>query len=53
MMGTSVRDVASLPPVMLDDLGPPNHFYRHLERTLDLALARDFVNEIPASKPTS
>jgi len=29
--------------VSLDDLVPPNHFYRHLERTLDLAFVRELV----------
>ena len=27
----------------LDDLVPPDHFYRHLERTLDLAFVRELV----------
>jgi len=29
--------------VSLDDLVPPNHFYRHLDRSLDLAFVRDLV----------
>ncbi len=29
----------------LEDLVPPDHFYRHLERTLDLAFVRDLVRE--------
>jgi len=29
--------------VSLDDLVPQSHFYRHLERTLDLAFVRDLV----------
>src|SRR6187549_1055838 len=29
--------------VSLDDLVPPDHFYRHLERTLDLVFVRDLV----------
>jgi hypothetical protein len=36
MMGTKARTFAPLPPVTLEDLGPPDHFYRHLERSLDL-----------------
>ena len=31
--------------VSLEDLVPPNHFYRHLERTLDLAFVRDLVRD--------
>jgi transposase len=43
MMGIKERDFGPLPPVSLDDLVPPDHFYRHLERTLDLAFVRDLV----------
>ena len=38
MMGSKERAFGPLPPVSLEDLVPPDHFYRHLERTLDLAL---------------
>ena len=31
--------------VSLEDLVPPSHFYRHLERTLDLTFVRDLVRE--------
>jgi transposase len=31
--------------VSLEDLVPASHFYRHLERTLDLAFVRDLVRE--------
>ena len=31
--------------VSLDDLVPPDHFYRHLEYTLDLAFVRDLVKD--------
>src|SRR5215211_5372889 len=43
MMGTKARAFAPLPPVTLDDLIPPDHFSRHLERTLDLAFVRELV----------
>src|SRR5687767_10280687 len=43
MMGTKARVFGSLPPGMLEDLIPPDHFYRHLERTLDLSFVRDLV----------
>ena len=36
---------APLPPVTLEDLVPPDHFYRHLERTLDLGFVRDLVRD--------
>src|SRR5215212_407420 len=43
MMGMKERAFAPLPPVSLEDLVPPDHFYRHLERTLDLAFVRELV----------
>src|SRR6478609_11585840 len=35
--------------VSLDDLVPPDHFYRHLERELDLACVRDLIRETYAA----
>jgi transposase len=32
-----------LGPLSLEDLVPANHFYRHLDRTLDLSFVRDLV----------
>jgi transposase len=43
MMGQKDRTFAALPPVTLEDLVPPDHFYRHLERSLDLGFVRDLV----------
>src|SRR5690242_12174060 len=43
MMGTKVRASAPPPPVSLDDPVPPDHFSRHLERSLDLGFVRDLV----------
>ena len=43
MMGTKERAFGPLPPVSLEDLVPSDHFYRHLERTLDLGFVRDLV----------
>ena len=43
MMGTKERSFAPLPPVSLEELVPPDHFYRHLEGTLDLGFVRDLV----------
>ena len=45
MMGIKERDFGPLPPVSLDDLVPADHFYRHLERTLDLGFVRDLVRD--------
>jgi transposase len=45
MMGKKVRSFTTLPPVTLEDLVPADHFYRHLERTLDLAFVRDLVRD--------
>ena len=43
MMGVKERAFGPLPPVSLADLVPPDHFYRHLERSLDLGSVRDLV----------
>src|SRR5215210_5605920 len=43
MMGMKARLFAPLPPVSLEELVPPNHFYRYLEHTLDLRFVRDLV----------
>ena len=40
MMGTKERTVAALPPMTLEDLVPPDHCSRHLERTLALGFGR-------------
>src|SRR3954447_6056007 len=45
MMGKKDRSFGPLPPVSLEDLVPPDHFYRHLERVLDLAFVRELVRE--------
>jgi transposase len=45
MMGTKQRHFAPLIHVSLEQLGPVDHFYRHLERTLDLSFVREFVQQ--------
>src|SRR5215207_7659981 len=45
MMGMKARLFAPLPPVSLEELVPPNHFYRHLEYALDLGFVRDLVRD--------
>jgi transposase len=45
MMGTKARHFAPLTNVSLEELVPHDHFYRHVERTLDLSFVRDFVQQ--------
>jgi transposase len=45
MMGSKERHFAPLIHVSLEELVPHDHFYRHLERTLDLSFVREFVQE--------
>ncbi|MEA2524637.1 MAG: hypothetical protein QOF73_1864 [Thermomicrobiales bacterium] len=41
--GSKERAFGPLPPVSPEELVPPDHVYRHLERTLDLAFVRELV----------
>src|SRR5215212_4147195 len=43
MMGHKERAFGPLPPVTLEELVPADHFYRHLERSLDLSFVRALV----------
>ena len=43
MMGRKERTFAPLDHVSLEDLVPADHFYRHLERALDLSFVRALV----------
>src|SRR4030088_1268375 len=45
MMGTKARHFAPLINVSVEQLVPQDHFYRHLERTLDVSFVREFVQE--------
>jgi hypothetical protein len=45
MMGIKQRSFAPLVNVSLEELVPRDHFYRHLEQTLDLSFVREFVQE--------
>ena len=45
MMGVKTRLFQPMVNVSLEDLVPANHFYRHLERTLDLRFVRDLVRD--------
>src|SRR5207245_2883379 len=50
MMGTKQRHFAPLVNVSVEQLVPQDHFYRHLEKSLDLSFVREFVHETYASK---
>jgi hypothetical protein len=54
MMGIKGRAFGPLPPVTLEELVPPDHFYRHLEDTLDLHFVRDLVRDVyaPSGRPS-
>ena len=45
MMGIKERHFAPRINVSVEQLVPHDHFYRHLERTLDLTFVREFVQE--------
>jgi transposase len=45
MMGIKTRAFDSLPGVTLEDLVPADHFYRHVEHTLDLRFVRALVQD--------
>src|SRR5216683_528176 len=49
MMGMKQRCLAPLVNVSLEELVSQDHFYRHLERTLDLSFVRKFVQETYAT----
>jgi transposase len=45
MMGMKARVFTPVPAVSLDELVPADHFYRHLERVLDLSFVRELVQD--------
>jgi hypothetical protein len=45
MMGRKERVFGPLPALTLEELVPPDSFYRHLERSLDLSFMLDLVHE--------
>lgn len=49
MMGVKVRGFTPVPAVSLEALVPADHFYRHVERVLDLAFVRDLVQDCYAA----
>lgn len=46
MLGHKIRDFQPLTAVSLDDLVPEDHFYRQVDRCLDLGFIRDLVGEL-------
>jgi transposase len=50
MMGTKERAFGPLPPLSLEDLVPADHFYRHLERSLDLGFVRGWTRQLYAER---
>jgi transposase len=45
MMGTKARIFRPIVVVSLDELVPATHFYRHLDRVVDLSFVRDLIKE--------
>ncbi len=45
MMGHKQRCFAPLINISVEELVPQDHFYRHLDRTLDLSFVREFVQQ--------
>jgi hypothetical protein len=50
MMGTKARPFTPVSAISLDELVPADHFYRHLDRALDLSFVRELVREEYAGK---
>src|SRR6266704_2197041 len=49
MLGKKERHFAPLVNVSLEELVPQDHFYRHLQRTLDLSFVHELVRECYAT----
>jgi transposase len=54
MMGSKEREFCPLDRLTLENLVPVDHFYRHLEKTLNLGFVRDLVRPTyaPAGRPS-
>ncbi len=50
MMGSKARIFTPITAVWLEELVPANHFYRHLDRVVDLSFVRDLVKETYAER---
>jgi transposase len=49
MLGAKTRRFTLLPAVTLEEMVPADHFYRHLDRVLDLSFVRDLVQNCYAA----
>ncbi len=49
MLGIKARTFAPIVNVSLEDLVPADHFYRHLEHSLDLGFVRELVQPVYAA----
>src|SRR5262249_10979864 len=49
MMGTKARVFTPITALSLDEVVPPDHFYRHLDRVPDLSFVRDLVRDCYAA----
>ncbi len=49
MIGVKARHFTPISAVPLDELVPADHFYRHVDRMLDLTCVRDLVQGCSAS----
>jgi transposase len=54
MMGTKARLFMPIAAVSLEELVPATHFYRHLDRVLDLSFVRELVKTTyaPGGRPS-
>src|SRR6266576_2032231 len=50
MMGSKARIFTPITAISLEELVPANHFYRHLDRVVDLSFVRDLVKETYAER---
>ena len=54
MIGSKARIFTPVSALSLEDLVPADHFYRHLDRVLDLSFVRKLVQRTyaPAGRPS-
>jgi hypothetical protein len=54
MMGCKVRDFLPVPAISLEELAPEDHFYRQVDRVLDLSFVRELVHDCyaPTGRPS-
>src|SRR6266700_2174110 len=50
MMGSKARIFTPITAISLEELVPANHFYRQLDRVVDLSFVRDLVKETYAER---